>query len=185
MNFVRVCSTIFFMFLSLFTPIKSSLAGTYQVGDFKLELPFPEKWRVQNKDTEGQLVFFDATRSNPRPIITVTLSPFQYPPDNVSEFEKIMREKKEEWLTKHKGRFVDSLTIEFLEEEKSVLSRMSFKVEQGHFHEWTRFQQCSAKRGVILKWMIPDSFIQVEEQVINEWKELLVKSLCKYDESIE
>ena len=96
-----------------------------------------------------------------------------------------MREKKEQWLTKHKGRFADSLTIEFLEKELSVISRMSFKVEQGHFHEWTRFQQCSPKRGVILKWMIPDSFIQAEAKETEEWKKLLAKSLCEMDKSIE
>lgn len=154
-------------------------ANTFKIGEHKVKLPFPEEFLTKASDQQNRLVFFDPNWPAPRPIIQLRISPFKYPFDDRSEFENLFREKKHQWLDKNKAQETEVLKISFDRENKSVISRLNFKLHLGQFREWTRFEECPGGQALILKFMIPKEFESSHKDTFESWDQRVNQSLCQ------
>lgn len=117
-------------------------AETFELAGKKIELPIEKSWltKAPRKDA---LVFFDPKIENPRPIITVSTSPFKYP-KNVSEFEETYKSKKLEWIQEVQAKQLLSPQFNYNPDRKSVVIRYAFEVNNISFDEMSSFQECES-----------------------------------------
>lgn len=159
-------------------PFTISIADEYQLGEQKIELPFPKEMLAKTTKPKENLVFFDSSWPPPRPIITVTLSLFRFPAEDLSAFKARYRREKEQWLKKEKSEMMGVLELNALPETQAFVSRLSFLSPLGTFHEWARFEQCGENEAVAVKMMIPEDFRQKEGETLAKWAELIDRQLC-------
>lgn len=130
-------------------------------------LPFPKEWLAKGSEKKNSFVFFNAKAAPPRLMISLYASSFKYPRKDLSEFEKILKERKTEWLKKVEAKALAAPQIIKMKESNSILLKLSFETSQGKFEEWTHFEECHDQKGIVLKAMIPttqrDSFKEYEK----------------------
>lgn len=178
-NWRRTLMVLSFTFITSTCLSFSIKANTFEIGEHKVKLPFPEEFLTEASDQQNQLVFFDPDWPAPRPIIQLRTSPFKYPSDDRSEFENLFREKKHQWLDKNKAQATEVLNISFDQENKSVISRLNFELHLGEFREWTRFEECPNGQALILKFMIPKEFEDSHKETFQSWDQRVGQNLCQ------
>ncbi len=131
----------------------------------KIDLPLAKSWQAKAPQ-DNALVFFDATKSEPRLVISVYLAPFKYPGKDVSEFEAQYLKSKKEWLlsvnagAKYKPEFV------YQEKDLAVQISYSFDFNAQSFKEVVKFQDCKDGSAIALKAMIPQGETAKQNQAL-------------------
>ncbi|GAB4025451.1 MAG: hypothetical protein Fur0010_28640 [Bdellovibrio sp.] len=117
-------------------------AETFELAGKKIELPIEKSW-LSKAPRRNALVFFDPKIEKPRPIITVSTSPFKYP-KNASEFEETYKSKKLEWIQEVQAKQLSSPQFNYNPDKKGVVIRYSFEVNNISFDEISSFQECES-----------------------------------------
>lgn len=148
----------------------NGFAFEYSLKDKKFDLPIPQEWLAKSPKKDS-LVFFDAKELQPRPIITVYSSPFEYP-TNLSVFEKSYKMKKKEWILEVDAKENGEPKFEYLKDKKTVLVSYFFEVNKISYVEKVSFQECDKSHGMAIKIMSP---VKPE---FSQSKTLLQSKLC-------
>lgn len=83
--------------------------------------------------------------------------------------------KKAQWLKKMNASAPKAPEVVNLEKHQSILLKLAFESPQGNFEEWTHFEECQNKQGIVLKALIPTA--QVKDFM--EYEETFKKGLCQ------
>lgn len=83
--------------------------------------------------------------------------------------------KKAQWLKKMNATAPKSPEIINLKEQQSILLKFTFESTHGNFEEWTHFEECRNKQGIVLKALIPTT--QVKDFM--KYEETFKKGLCQ------
>lgn len=150
----------------------NGFATEYALGDKKFELPLPKEWLAKSPKKDS-LVFFDAKESQPRPIISVYSSPFEYP-SNLSVFENSYKMKKKEWLLEVDAKENDVPRFEYFKEKRIILISYYFEVNNIKYVEQVSFQECGKTHGMAIKILSP------LKSEMSKSKSLLLSELCKH-----
>lgn len=156
----------------------SVAADEYVLGKQTLELPFPKSSLVATERPKENLLFLDPKSSMPRPVVSVTLSAFRFPSEDLSAFEERFRREKVAWLKKEQANQKGDLEFKALEKEQAYIARLEFENALGHFHEWSRVQDCANGESVSLKMMVPERMRRDEPETWQKWSTVLDQSLC-------
>jgi len=142
----------------------------YTLGKRKFDLPLPKEWLAKSPKKDS-LVFFDAKESQPRPIISVYSSPFEFPKD-LSVFESSYKMKKKEWVSEVDAKENGAPKFEYLKESRTVLISYFFEVNKISYIEEVSFQECDKDSGMGLKILRP------VKSELSQSKSLLLSKLC-------
>ncbi|PIP93810.1 MAG: hypothetical protein COW00_04435 [Bdellovibrio sp. CG12_big_fil_rev_8_21_14_0_65_39_13] len=148
-----------------------AFAFEYTLGKRKFDLPLPKEWLAKSPKKDS-LVFFDAKESQPRPIISVYSSPFEYPKD-LSVFEGSYKMKKKEWVTEVDAKENGTPKFEYFKEKKTVLISYFFEINKISYVEEVSFQECDKDSGMALKILRP------VKSEMSQSKTLLKSKLCQ------
>lgn len=144
-------------------------AETFELAGKKIDLPIEKSWltKAPRKDA---LVFFDPKIENPRPIITVSTSPFKYP-KNLSEFEESFKSKKIEWIQEVQAKQLKTPQFDYTPDKKRLVIRYAFEVNKISFDEISSFQECESSSYQI-------KIMQSKDKPYSKIDELLKTQLC-------
>jgi hypothetical protein len=162
---------IFFL-LTLQTPL---WAETYTLGNKKNFLPFEKSWMAKTDNPQANLLFFDPSFPNPRPIVQVALSAFRYPED-LSAFLERYRREKSAWVTKQSGLLKTEIESTADLKTRLIQFKVHFTVPIGEFLEWSFYQQCDEEVSLSLKMMIP---LESQGSMELHWNSLVKSGLCQ------